>query len=58
MDRVYVRLFWVLANGEDPVGISLDLEVEAVVLVYARLPDIAGLIVLLSPERGMPQVGQ
>jgi hypothetical protein len=48
----------VVTNGEYPVGISLDREVEAVVLIYARLPDIAGLIVLLGAERRVAEVGQ
>ena len=43
-------------QGENDVGVSLDLKVEAPTSRDAGLPDIAGFVVLLRAERRVAEV--
>ena len=46
----------VRANSTEHVGVALDCEVEPPVVVDARLPDAARLVVFLCAKRGMLEV--
>ena len=45
-------------DGEEEVGLSVDLEVEPIPVIHPRLPDIVRLILLLGPKRWMSKIGE
>ena len=50
------ELFGMPGDAQNPIGIAVDLEIEAIMVVDAGLPYIRGFVVLLGPERGMLEV--
>ena len=43
-------------DREHPVGIALDGEVQAIIVIHTCLPDILSLIILLGAQRGVAEV--
>ncbi|MDE0434879.1 MAG: hypothetical protein OXH92_12830 [Bryobacterales bacterium] len=44
--------------AQNPLGVAVDLKIEAVLVVDAGLLYIRGFVVLLGPERGILEVGK
>ena len=56
-DRTCPRSFRMRDDGQEEVGLSVDLKVEPIPVIHPRLPDVVRLIVLLGPKRWMSKVG-
>jgi len=45
-------------DGQQHVSLATDLEVEPIIVIHPRLPDVIRLVVLLGPQRRVTKVGK